>query len=300
MLPPKVSITTIGYGDISSTTLGARLGTAFFIILVGLATFTTAIGMGVDWLADFRHKERTGMGKSGTRDHLIIVNFPSESRVRQIIREYRQDRQHKGHDIVLVADQLQELPFAIDNVSFVRGWPLDEETYQRAGIAHASQAIILSPSQEDPRSDSMVASIAFVMNNLNTDMDIVAECLDVKHAPLFNVSERVSLVYTLQIANNLLVQEAQDPGVMLLAQAITSNEIEGTVATTRIEGAPDAAVSYTSYAKSLLDHGINLVGVIRDRSIIVGFDGLYLSENDRLVYVSKSRQSWDEIRGFVG
>jgi voltage-gated potassium channel len=152
-----VSITTIGYGDISSTTLGARLGTAFFIIFVGLATFTTAVGMGVDWLADFRHKERMGMGKSGSRDHLIIVNFPGESRVRQIIREYRQDNQHKGRDIVLVADDLQELPFTIDDVSFVRGWPLDEETYERAGIAHAKQAIILSPSQEDPRSDSMVA-----------------------------------------------------------------------------------------------------------------------------------------------
>ena len=295
-----VSITTIGYGDISSTTLGARLGTAFFIILVGLATFTTAIGMGVDWLADFRHKERTGMGKSGSRSHLIIVNFPSESRVRQIIREYRQDRHHKGHDIVLVSDSLQELPFALDDVSFVRGWPLDEETYERAGIAHARQAIILSPSQEDPRSDSMVASIAFVMNNMNAEMDIVAECLEAKHASLFNVSERVSLVYTLQVANNLLVQEAQDPGVMLLAQAITSNEIEGTLATTKVEGPPDAEVSYTSYAKSLLDHGINLVGVIRDGSIVVAFDALYPAENDRLVYVSKTRRAWDDIREIVG
>jgi voltage-gated potassium channel len=127
-------------------------------------------------------------------------------------------------------------------------------------------------------------------------MNIVAECLDVKHAPLFNVSERVSIVYTLQVANNLLVQEAQDPGVMLLALAITSNEIEGTLATTRIGSPQEASVSYISYAKSLLDNGINLVGIIRNGGIMVRFDDLHPAENDRLVYVSKSRLSWDEMR----
>jgi hypothetical protein len=86
---------------------------------------------------------------------------------------------------------------------------------------------------------------------------------------------------------------------MLLAQAITSNEIEGTLATTRIEGPPEAGGSYISYAKSLLDNGINLVGVIRDGGIMVGFDDLYAAENDRLVYVSKSRRTWDEMRGLL-
>ena len=294
-----VSITTIGYGDISASTLGARIGTAFFIIIVGLATFTTAIGIGVDWIADFRHKERTGMGRSRFRHHLIIVNFPSESRVRQIIGEYKEDHEHRGSDVVVIADQIAELPFAIDDVSFIRGWPLDEETYQRANIAHARQAIILSPNHEDPRSDSMVASIAFVMNNLNKGMSIVAECLDIKHAPLFNVTERVTLVYTLQVANNLLVQEAQDPGVTLLSQAITSNAIEGTLSSTRVANSPDAPVPYIGFAKKLLDHGINLVGVVRDGAVKVSFDDLYVSQGDGLVYISNSRQGWEVMRGML-
>ena len=36
-----ISITTIGYGDYSAQTAGARLGTALFIVLMGLAAFTT-------------------------------------------------------------------------------------------------------------------------------------------------------------------------------------------------------------------------------------------------------------------
>jgi voltage-gated potassium channel len=294
-----VSITTIGYGDISSTSLGARIGTAFFIVLVGLATFTTAIGMAVDWIADSRQKERTGMGKSGLRGHLIIINFPGESRVRSIIKEYRDDAHHGSDEVVIVSDSLMELPFHIEGVSFIRGDPLEEETHQRANIARAEQAIILSPSHEDPRSDSLVASIAFVMNNMNPEVDIVAECLDLKHAALFNTSERVNLVYTLQLANNLLVQEAQDPGVSLVTQAITSNGIEGTLSTTVVEAAPPNSMTYVGVAKQLLDGGINLVGVVRDRTAMVSFDGLNLAEGDGLVYVAKTRQSWHELQALL-
>ena len=294
-----VSITTIGYGDKSATTLPARIGTVFFIITVGLAAFTTAVGMAVDWVGDRRQKERTGMGKSGSRDHLIIVNFPSESRVRKLIREYRQDEEHRSRDIVLIADQLQELPFSIVGVSYVRGWPLDEETFQRANIHYAKQAIILSPSHEDPRSDSLVASIAFVMNNLSPDINIIAECLDPKHSKLFNVSDRVTLVYTLEIATNLLVQEVQDPGVILLTHAITSNEIEGTLSSTIVGTAPRATMAYISVAKDLLDHDINLVGVVRDGAVMVSFEGLSMARGDRLVYISKSRQTWDALDGLL-
>ena len=65
-----ISITTIGYGDFSATTLGARVGTVFFITVVGLIAFTSAAGMLVDLIVDFRVKERTGMLNS-----LVRVEF---------------------------------------------------------------------------------------------------------------------------------------------------------------------------------------------------------------------------------
>ena len=253
-----ISITTIGYGDFSAQTAGARIGTAIFIIVIGLAAFTTAIGIMVDWVVDLRQKERSGMGKPATRDHLIIVNFPNESRVRQIINEFSQDLRHRDRDIVVITDQIEEMPFSLDNVFFVRGSPLEEETFKRAGTDRARQAIVLSTGYDDSRSDSLVASITFVIEHLNPGMSIIAECLDPNHKVLFNVSGRVSLVYTMQVANNLLVQEAQDPGVNLLTQAITSNvtEIEETLASTTVEAIPGAPVPYIKIAKKLLDHGV--------------------------------------------
>ena len=89
-----ISITTIGYGDYSATTLGARLGTVVFIILVGMVAFTTTAGMLIDWVFDLRMKEQTGMASIEARGHLLIINFPNEARVRQIVDEFGSDSGH--------------------------------------------------------------------------------------------------------------------------------------------------------------------------------------------------------------
>ncbi len=292
-----ISITTIGYGDFSATTLGARIGTAVFIIVIGLAAFTTAIGVLVDWIVELRHKERMGMSSQKAREHLIVVNFPSESRVRQIIEEFTRDEHHSDREVIVVTDQIDELPFGMPNVSFVRGSPLRRETFERANLERAGHAIVLSPSYDDARSDSLVASISFVIERMSPEINIIVECLDPEHDVLFEKSDRVSLVYTLRMANNLLVQEAQDHGVNLLTQAITSNvtEIEETLASTTVTATPSATLSYTEVAKRLLDHGVNLLGVVRQGDVIIGFDGLSIAEQDVLVYISKQRQTWGSL-----
>ena len=293
-----ISVTTIGYGDFSAETAGARIGTLIFIIFIGLAAFTTAVGMVVEWIVELRQKERTGMGRVTSKGHLIIVNFPNESRIRQIVDEFCIDRRHRGMEVVVISNEIELLPFQIDNVSFIRGSPLEQDSYERADVSHASQAIILSASYDDPRSDSLVASAAFVVQRLNPDISIVAEVLDPNHSVLFDLTTGVSLVYTLSVANNLLVQEAQDHGVHLLAQAITSNEIEGTLASTVAES-PQPRTSYVTAAKALLDHGVNLVGVVRGGSVITSLSGESLERGDSLVYISTSQLGWSEMSSML-
>ncbi len=291
-----ISITTIGYGDFSSTTVGARIGTTVFIVIIGLAAFTTSVGLLVDWIVELRDRERSGMGKSDARGHLLIVNFPGESRVRQVIAEFLTDDQHKDREVVIVADGLERLPFVLGNVSFVRGSPLEEETFRRAGIDDAAQAIILSTGYNDPRSDSFVASVAFVVENMNPHINIVAECLDSKHAALFSQSDQVSLVYALSLVTNLLVQEAQDPGVAIVTQAITSNEVEGNLSTTKVEGEIGPNGSYDFIAARLLDNGVNLVGIVRGDDVILNFHNIPCIVDDILVYIDSDRRAWSEFR----
>ena len=291
-----ISITTIGYGDFSASTIGARVGTVVFIVLVGLVAFTATAGMLVDWILDLRIKEQTGMANVQARGHLLIVNFPNEGRVRQIVEEFVSDPGHKKDDIVIVTDTLTSLPFSHPNVSFVRGSPLEEETYRRALLDHASKVIILSTNYDDPNSDSVVASVASVIHHLHPHLRVVAECLDPKHELLFTNREGVTLVYTLHMANNLLVQETQDPGVTILTRAMTSNLVRGTLASTEVDSPVPDSIDYEQVAIKLMRQDINLVGVIRDQQVHFSFGDLFLAVGDLLVYISSSRLTWAALQ----
>lgn len=291
-----ISITTIGYGDFSATTIGARIGTVFFITVVGLIAFTSAAGMLIDWIVDFRVRERNGMVNLTAKGHLLIVHFPGEARVRHVVEEFISDPSHRRDDIVIIANNLESLPFNHKNVSFVRGSPLEEDTYRRASVDTANQAIILGTSYDDPNSDSIVASVSHIIHHLNPKVRIVAEVLSPKHALLFEASEDISLVYTMQTVNNLLIQETQDPGVNLLTQVMTSNQMEGTLASTRVESTLGEPMPYTHVAKRLLDSDINLLGIIRGQVAHLKFGGLYPAVDDLLVYISSRRVDWSAIQ----
>lgn len=294
-----ISITTIGYGDFSAVSLGARVGTIFFIVITGLAAFTMALGMGIDWLMERQYKERSGMGSKSVKDHLLIINFPNERRVRQIIEEYLLDPHHKNDEIVIVSNQMETLPFNLPNVHFIRGSSLEEETFRRANSRYAKLAIVLSTSYDNAASDSLAASTVTILEHLNPGMRTVAEVLDANHTLLFKGAKNVSLVYTFKMSNNLIVQEVQDPGVSMLTQAITSNLIEGTLESTEVESGADTHPPYKDVAKKLLDTDINLVGVIRDGVVHLQFDSLALAQHDVLVYICSSRTDWPALRNLL-
>ena len=294
-----ISITTIGYGDFSAVSLGARIGTILFIVIIGLAAFTTALGMGIDWLLERQYKVRSGMGSPNVKDHLLIINFPNERRVRQIIEEYLLDPRHKNDEIVIVSDRLETLPFTIPNVHFVRGSPLEEATFLRANSRQAKLAMVLSTSYDDPSSDSLAASTVTILEHMNPGMRTVAEVLDAGHTLLFNGAKNVSLVYTFRMSSNLIVQEVQDPGVNMLTLAITSNTFEGTLESSEVTDEISVQSPYREVAKRLLDFDINLVGVIRDGEVHVQFDGLALNQGDVLVYIATSRTDWPALRALL-
>ena len=97
------------------------------------------------------------------------------------------------------------------------------------------------------------------------------------------------------MSNNLLVQEAQDPGVSTLTQAIVSNQVAGTLASTKVEGVWKPAPWYKDVAANLLEHDINLAGVIRDEEVHLRFEDIRMTENDLLVYICSIRHTWHTI-----
>ena len=289
-----VSITTIGYGDYFPKTTGGRLASIVFIVLLGLSTFTILLGMIIDWITGLVRKGQLGMGTVIAQDHVLLVNYPSTSRVLQMIEELRSDAQHARREIVVVSDRVEKLPFQLDRVLFIHGSPLQLDTYQRAAVEKATMALILATNYDDTNSDAVVASAATVIDRLNQSIHIVAECLEEKHRMLFNDRRCSAVVPGLRIVGNLLVQEVHDPGICQLVDVITSNQKGHTLFTTRVESQPEN-LTYCALAKRLIDRGINVLSINRDCDTITDFSQLQVEQGDNIVYITEKRHAWDGL-----
>ncbi len=289
-----VSITTIGYGDYYPESTGGRLGSFIFVVVLGLGTFTVFLGMAIDWVTDFSLRERRGMGTIMAKDHVLIVNFPSTARVSQLILELQSDPHHANREIVVICDNLDELPFRNEQVLFVRGPVLEEETYQRAKVQDAKMAIVLASSYSDLTSDAVVASIVSVIDRLKPEIHIVAECLNSRHRALFDSVRCDAIVFSMKISGNLLAQEAHDPGVSQLVDTITSNVQGTTLFSTEVDGQVPGP-PYLQLAKGLLDVDVNLISVCRGNDSLTSFVSLVPQSGDRVIYAANQRYSWSEL-----
>ena len=287
-----ISITTIGYGDYSASTTAARISTVFFVVIVGLSTFSLLFGTIIDWFTEIALRGDRGMSTIHAHNHILIVHFPSEARVRQLVRELKSDNKS---EIVIISDKIDSLPFQEKNVSFVRGSSVSAETYQRASIANAAKAVVLATSYSDNSSDAVVASAASVIDHLKPEIHLVAECLDDQHRMLFDSVNTDAIVSVMRITGNLLVQESQDPGVSQLFDIITSNLEGDTLFSASVNKSSDNP--YSEHCKRFIEKDINLLAVTRGEKTFTTFRQIKPEKGDNVIYLAPSRMNWDEIAG---
>lgn len=291
-----ISITTIGYGDFFPTTTPGRLGTVFFVIVLGLGAFSVALGMTIDAVNSGLTRGRRGLGRAMARDHALIVNVPSLVRVRQLVEEIRSERSAPD-EIVIVANDLEELPDLGPDVTFIRGSTHDAETFDRADVCQARMAIVLSRDYGDADSDALVAATVSVLDRARPELFIVAECVDPRHRTLFDAVRCDAIVPGLHIAGNLLVQEVHDPGVSGLIETLTSNRKGATVYTTAIPDGATVRADYRHLAADLLERDVNLIAWQREGTTRTELGADLAKPGDRLVYIAVQRSPWEDLAG---
>jgi voltage-gated potassium channel len=289
-----ISISTIGYGDYSASGSAARLGTFLFIVVGGLATFSLFLAMVIDWITELSVRERKGMSTIVAANHILIVNFPSATRVGHLITELQSDPQTDGREIVVITDDLETMPIAGENVLFVRGSVLEEETYRRARVDQARLAIVLATSYSSSTSDAVVASAVAVIDGLKPEIHIVAECLNPKHRMLFSSVRCDSIVSSLAISGNLLAQEMHDPGIAQMMDSITSN-LRGTTLYSIEVSEPCDGLLFREMAVNLLRKDINLICVNRQQESFTSFGQLCPQPGDRAIYAAARRWTWPDL-----
>jgi len=213
-----VTLTTVGYGDISPVTLGGRL-IAVMIMFFGIGLLGMLSATLASMLVEKKFKEERGMGSYTFENHVIICGWNHRARV--IVKELRADLKTAESPIVLVAD-LQQKPLNDDRLFFIQG-EADAETLGRANLAHADTAIVLGDDAlETGARDAKVILSTLTIESLNPAVYTIVELVDannVQHCKRANADE---VIVSGELSSALISRAAVNHGVTRVVSELLS------------------------------------------------------------------------------
>lgn len=218
-----VTMTTVGYGDHFPTSHWGRFAVGVPTMIFGISILGYLLSTVASYLIEAKSKELKGMKQITDTDHILLVHYANLNRLLGLVKELRADPKTAKKAIVLVDNELDELPPELDElgIQFVRGNPARKQALEQANVDSASHAIILSKNPQDVRSDDLTLAVNLAIESLHADITTIAECVDPDSIEIIRRTGCDSVVCVSRFSDSLLVQELLDPGVQEVVEELT-------------------------------------------------------------------------------
>ncbi len=225
-----VTMTTVGYGDISPATTGGRLLCVLVTMTGGIGIAAYLVTLLATVIIERESKKLKGQAKVTFTGHILIVNCPNEEKVLSIVQEIRMDKKSATVPIVLVSGDLEECPqhfLELDGFAFVRGNPLLVRVLELANASEASSAIILARDSTDATSDGLTTQLALTLENMHRtgsrNIYTVAEAVAKDSIGPLKAAGVEEVICLETLVSPIIVQGLLDPGVSGVISELASN-----------------------------------------------------------------------------
>ena len=215
-----VTLTTVGYGDISPASPGGRI-LAIIIMFFGIGLLGTLSASLAALIIGHRLKENKGMCAVDFQGHLILCEW--NHRTRAILKELRADSQTKDLKIVLVAN-IDEKPVDDNNLFFVKG-NVCEETLEKANIVHAKTIIVLGDDTLDATArDAKVVLATLTIESLANNVYSVVELVDEANVAHCRRAKADEIIVGSELSSRLIASAAVDHGISRVVSELLSTQ----------------------------------------------------------------------------
>jgi len=214
-----VTMTTVGYGDISPETTGGRI-VGLIVMLMGIGFLGLLTATIASAFIENKLMRNKGMKPTLVKDHYIICGW--NFRGLEIVKELRADAKSKNAAIVVIAD-IPEKPVDDDNLHFVKG-DVSADSLALANASEAQVAIVLSDDlldvyARDAKTILKTLTIKYQLPNLYTCVELM-DPKNIDHCRMANADE---IIVTGELSTNMLVQASLDHGITRMISELVSN-----------------------------------------------------------------------------
>jgi len=209
-----VTLSTVGYGDISAQSGPGKIIT-IFLIVVGLSIYVSVFGMVGSILVERGLKGAKGLKKCKYEGHVVVLgmNDVVEEAIRQLL--------HAGQKIAVVVENSEGVDRALRLGVFpVLGDPTQPESIQDANAQKAKTILI------NLRDDSRTILAALACRKVNKSAKIVASIRQRQLVELVKESGVQNVISPEALTGRMLASAVDEPHVIDFVDDITS-EVEG-------------------------------------------------------------------------
>lgn len=265
-----VTITTVGYGDITPESVTGRIA-AMFLLLVGVAIFGALSGKFASFLFDRQQKKDKGLLKmSKMKNHFIICGWKAgfEKILEGILDANPEIPIEKfvllNNAALSEIDRIKSLE-KFKGIQYLNGDFTDEDSLHKAQIVTASRVLILADSTDNYSSleiDSRTVLAVITIKNLNPRIYCVAEILDSKFEKHLSIAHCDEILLSADYEKSLLVQASSGKGMSNILRELISDNTESSII---LEDIPEEykGHSYKEYRTSLKTQDI-LIGLLEN------------------------------------
>lgn len=178
------TVTTVGYGEYSATTVWGRTATIVLLYGAGIAVLAQVAALYFEYRQGRRARILNGNWSWEMDDHLVFINSPQEGAERyfqQLVTQLRRSSLAVGQKPALIvtthfAHGIPQSLRAMD-VAHVNQHITDTTAIARSSLAQAAIIAVLCPDANDPLSDSVNFDIVSRVREANPNALLITEAV---------------------------------------------------------------------------------------------------------------------------